>query len=104
MRGQWYSHGWLVNGTTVYVGGPIKFDANEAQATIEVTVTQGGSSVTGNSDPILASSTGWMSWAADLDGNAPFKPGKCEGSAKATIDKTDGTQTVLQWDNVVTLD
>jgi hypothetical protein len=76
-------------GTTLHVTGPIKFESDERGAVVHVTVTQGGSEVTGDSDFTPSNA---QHWSATICGTAKFvrdDTARCE--ATATVRKTDGS-------------
>jgi hypothetical protein len=74
-------------GKLLHVTGWVRFDTDEKSAVVEVTVTQGGSTVTCSSGD---TPNGKKAWGAEGEGKAVFLPGLAHASATATVRLNSG--------------
>jgi hypothetical protein len=77
------------DGKTLQATGWLEFDADEKSTVVLVTVTQGGSTVTGPSGNTPSIK---KAWAAEVDGNDTFHLGPAHAEATATVYLLNGTQ------------
>lgn len=77
------------NGRTLLVSGWVGFADDEKSTVVQVTVTEGGSTVTGASGTIPANKRAWV---VELEGDADFQPGPAHVEVTATVKLTNGDE------------
>ena len=75
------------DGKTLLVTGWVQFDDDEKSAVMRVTVTQGGSTVTGKSANTPRTKS---AWTAEIKGRDDFLPGPAHAEATATVTLKSG--------------
>ena len=76
------------NGKTLLVTGWVRFDSDERNARLRVTVIQGGSTVSGESGTTPSNK---KAWTAEVEGDANFLPGPALAVVTAEVELRDGT-------------